>query len=53
MADIFLTQSEGDALLAMGKIASSKELDMPVMGGKLHILLQSEDKKEEFILNYT
>ena len=54
MADILLTQSEGDALFTMSKIAASTDpIDLPDFGGALDILLHSENKREEFVLNFT
>ena len=49
-----LTQAEGDALIAISKEARSSEIiKFPSLGGKIELELISEDKKEEFVLNYT
>jgi hypothetical protein len=54
MSDVFLSQSEGDLLLAMEKYSSMSEpVDLPALGGTLSIRFVSTNNREEFILNYT
>ena len=54
MADTFLTQHEGDTLFGMKKIVKNQKLlRMPASGGALDIRLQSKNRKEDFVLNYT
>ena len=54
MADILLSQSEGDALLQMKKKSrSSDPMDLPDFGGTLDIVFDCENEREEFILNFT
>ncbi len=54
MSEIILSQSEADTLLAMKKIGNNKNMKtfLP-KDSKFEISLISEDKKEEFVLNYT
>jgi hypothetical protein len=52
MADINLTQSEADALIAMEKYRASEEhSDFPTGGESLALPLQSPDRREQFILD--
>ena len=52
MADMNLTQSEADALIAMEKHRVSDESCLfPMRGESLAINLQSPDKREQFILD--
>lgn len=52
MSNIDLTQTEADALLAMGKISASNDLyKYPDMGGSLRIPLTTEDGREDFMLD--
>jgi len=54
MAEILLKQSEGDALLAMEKMASGNDpVSFPGIGETLDIHLHGEGGQEEFVLNYT
>jgi len=54
MADINLTQSEADALIAMEKQrVDDKQWVFPVPGSRLAIPLISMDKRENFILDVT
>ena len=52
MAEINLTQSEADALIAMEKIKlDDSRWDYPGLGGSLRIPLISKDKRENFMLD--
>lgn len=52
MPEIFLTQDDGDLLVATEKICIENGLyNFPNMGGKLQIPLFSQDGKERFVLN--
>ncbi|MGB8658122.1 MAG: hypothetical protein WCE90_10125 [Candidatus Zixiibacteriota bacterium] len=52
MAEINLTQSEADALIAMEKIKlDDSRWDYPGLGGSLCIPLISKDKRENFVLD--
>jgi hypothetical protein len=52
MAEINLTQSEADALIAMEKIKmDDSRWDYPGLGGSLCIPLISRDKRENFMLD--
>jgi len=52
MAEINLTQSEADALIAMEKgRADDSHYDYPGFGGALSVPLQSADKGEQFLLD--
>jgi hypothetical protein len=52
MADINLTQAEADALIAMEKERTNEDLyDFPWKGGNLILPLQSQDKREQFLLD--
>jgi hypothetical protein len=52
MAEINLTQSEADALIAMEKIkVDDSRWDYPGLGGSLRIPLISQDKRENFTLD--
>ena len=54
MADINITQSEADALIALEKVrADDKEWLFPHPGGRLAIPLTSTDKREAFVLTLT
>ena len=54
MADIDLTQTEADRLIAMQKHCSEdREWNFPAPGERLTILLTSIDKREAFILDIT
>lgn len=54
MAEILLTQTEGDALLAMEKISTATEaMDLPDFGGTLDLTFHSRNGPEEFIVNFT
>lgn len=54
MADINLTQSEADALIAMEKQrVDDKQWDFAVPGTRLAIPLTSTDKRENFFLDVT
>ena len=54
MADIFLTQHEGDTLLGMSKITNKENLlCKSSLRCTLDIPLQSKNGKEKFILYYT
>lgn len=55
MAELLLTQAEGDALLALEKIAvaNEKEIDLPDFGGAIEFNFISKNRREEFVLNYT
>lgn len=54
MVEILLTQGEGDALLAMEKMAINNDpVDLPDLGGTLDIHLHGDEGREEFVLNYT
>ena len=54
MAEIVLTQTEADALIAMEKHrVDSKQWEFPVAGERLSIPLSSPDKREYFILDVT
>lgn len=52
MADISLTQSEADALIAMEKHRADEDhYDFPWKGESLILSLQSTDKREQFLLD--
>ena len=52
MAEINLTQTEADALIAMEKRRINDERwDYPVLGGSISVPLISADRKENFILD--
>lgn len=52
MADVNLSQSEADALIAMRKYrVNEAQWDYPSLGGSVTMPLQSEDKKEQFFLD--
>ena len=52
MAEINLTQTEADALIAMEKHRVNDERwDYPVLGGSISIPLISADRRENFILD--
>ena len=52
MADLDITQSEADALIAMEKHRSSDErYEFPLGGRSVTIPLQSADKREQFLLD--
>ncbi len=51
MADIHLTQSEADALIAMEKHRLNDERHSYPTSGSLIIPLQSSDKREQFLLD--
>jgi len=53
MSELALTQSEADALLGMKKYAadSSKTWDFQHLGGTMTIPLDSQDRKERFLLD--
>jgi len=52
MADINLTQSEADALIAMEKHRANEERsDFPMGGQSVVIPLQSPDRREQFLLD--
>lgn len=55
MAELLLTQAEGDALLALEKvaIANDVDIDLPDLGGAIDISFVSQNRREEFVLNYT
>lgn len=54
MADINLTQTDADALLAMEKHrAEDTQYEYPSLGGGIRIPLQSPDKRESFFLDIT
>lgn len=55
MAELLLTQAEGDALLALEKVAvaTSSDIDLPDLGGSVNMDFVSQNGREEFILNYT
>jgi hypothetical protein len=54
MAELFLSQAEGDELLALSKIFIGKdEIDLPDRGGSLDLSFSSQNGREEFVLNYT
>ena len=55
MAELFLTQAEGDALLAVEKVAVAKNeaIDLPLLGGAIDLNFISHNGREEFVLNYT
>lgn len=54
MAELLLTQAEGDALLAMEKLAvGSADIDLPDLGGTIDLNFISQNGREEFVLNYT
>ena len=54
MADINISQSEADALIAMEKQrVDDKQWDFPVPGDRLAIPLVSFDKRENFMLDIT
>jgi hypothetical protein len=54
MADINLTQSEADALIAMEKQrVDDTQWDFPDPGARLSIPLVSADKRENFVLDVT
>ena len=51
MADIHLTQSEAEALIAMGKHRLDDERYSYPTSGSLVVPLQSPDKREQFLLD--
>ena len=52
MAEINLTQSEADALIAMEKCSVSNErVDFPMGGRSVSLPLQSADRREHFLLD--
>ena len=52
MAEINLTQTEADLLIAMPKVKINNQVwDYPSFGGSISIPLTSTDKKETFILD--
>ena len=51
MADIHLTQSEADALIAMEKHRLDEERYLYPTAGSLVVPLQSQDKREQFMLD--
>lgn len=52
MTDLYLTQAEADALIAMEKLRIDDQLwDYPGLGGTLSIPLVSSDKRENFLLD--
>jgi hypothetical protein len=52
MAEMNLTQAEGDALIAMEKHRANEERhDFPIGGRSLILPLHSPDKREEFLLD--
>lgn len=52
MADIELTQTEADALIALPKVRTSDDLhNYPVAGGSVIVPLTSQDKRENFLLD--
>jgi len=52
MADLNLTQTEADALIAMEKHRVNEERhDFPMAGNSLMLPLQSSDKREQFFLD--
>jgi len=57
MAELVLTQAEGDALLSLEKIAVQNEFDIDLpdladLGGTMDFSFISRNRREEFILNY-
>lgn len=55
MAELLLIQAEGDALLALEKvaIANNVDIDLPDLGGAIDLNFISHNGREEFVLNYT
>ncbi len=52
MAEINLTQSEAEALIAMEKVRiDDQDWDYPSLGGRISIPLVSKNKRENFILD--
>lgn len=52
MADLDLTQSEADALIGMEKHRTNEERhEFPTGGQSLSLLLQSPDRREQFLLD--
>jgi hypothetical protein len=52
MAEINLTQTEADALIAMGKYrVNDDRWDYPMSGGSISVPLISADRRENFILD--
>jgi hypothetical protein len=52
MADIDLSQSEADALLALEKLRENDERhDFPAMGTSLTVPLRSRNRREQFLLD--
>jgi hypothetical protein len=52
MADLNLSQAEADALIAMEKHrVSDDRCDFPMNGQSLSLMLQSPDKREQFLLD--
>ena len=52
MADLYLTQAEADALIAMEKHRVNEDRhDFPMAGDSLTLPLQSSDKREQFSLD--
>ena len=52
MSENSLTQAEAKALIKMKKRLLNDAIKWPVMGGEIEVLLQSQNKNEDFILNY-
>ncbi len=54
MADINISQDEGNELIAMPKFHSDDTIwSFPIGGGEISIPLTSEDKREQFLLDVT
>lgn len=54
MADINLTQAEAEALIAMEKHRENDDWhNFPALGGSLTLPLQSPDKREQFLLDFS
>lgn len=52
MAEINLSQSEADALIAMEKIrVDEQSFDYPSFGGRVSVPIISRDKREKFVLD--
>ena len=52
MADLDLTQTEADTLIAMPKVKVNDDpYDYPGGGGALIVPLASQDKREQFLLD--
>lgn len=54
MAELLLTQAEGDALLALEKVAVTNggDVDLPDLGGAIVLNFVSHNRREDFVLNY-